>query len=281
MSGLDVTRTARPRSPSKTLRTDARGERLVDNGEDQVHRLRFNPQLTARALAAAVVLVVTTGALANYAVYNLAPHPDHPVADVLKRFDLGHEPSIPAFYSASVMLAAAALLAFLGRVDQSGGPTRRRYWPALSLLLLCLAVDEVVMFHEMATKALDVLQLGGGLYFSWILPGLACAAIVGLLFRRFLISLGRRTGTLLTLAGVVFIAGALGMELVAGRIFSATATELDALRSVSHVVVQAIEEGLEMAGMAMFLWALVDYARMTELDIVVRNTPSRQPVAGE
>ena len=268
-------------SSAETVRAAPGGTQTTVDVDDDVRRLAFNPRLTARALAAMTAAIIITGALANYAVYNVAPYPDHPITDVLRRFDLGHEPSVPAFYSASVMLASAAFLVFLGWRDRSGGPSRRRYWYALSFLFLCLAIDETVMFHEMGTAAMHAMQLGQSLYFSWILPGLAFAVIVGLVFRQFLMSLNRRTRTLLMLSGVVFLAGALGMELVAGILFSAAETELAALRSVSHVVVQAIEEALEMAGVAIFLYGLVDYANVTGLDIVVQNDASRRRAASE
>jgi hypothetical protein len=266
-------------SHSRIQRIDSGAARSSSDLEENLQRFSFNPRFVARCLATVIALIVITGAMANYAVYNLAPHPDHPIADVLKRFDLGHEPSIPAFYSASVMLATATFLIFLGRFDQSGGKSRGRHWYALSFLFVCLAIDESVMFHEMGTAAMNELDLGGQFYFSWILPGLAFAVIVATLFLRFLMSLNRRTGIGLILSGVVFVAGAIGMEFIAGLIFSAAATEEDAMRSVSHVLVQAVEEGLEMVGVAMFLCILIDYAKRSGLGVAVPNNASNPATA--
>ncbi len=234
-----------------------------------------NPARVAKLFAVVIAIVVCVGTVANYCIFNVAPHPEHPIADVLKRFDLGHEPSIPSFYSASVLLGTAYLLLFLGRFDQSGGVSRRRNWYALSLLFLCLAIDEAALFHEMATAAIDQLGLSGPFYFSWIIPGLIFAIIVGLYFLRFLLSLNRRIGIWLFLSGVVFISGAVGMEFVAGLIFSNAVSEEEAMRSVSHVIVQACEEGLEMIGVAMFFCGLVDHLNSCGLQVLVRdNSPS-------
>lgn len=254
-------------SSSRVDRVDRGAQK--DSTNDQVKRFAFDTRFIARCFAIVIPTIVVCGAIANYAIYNLAPHPDHPIADVLKRFDLGHEPSIPAFYSASVMLVSAMFLTFLGRFDHSGGTSRQRYWYALGLLFLLLAIDEAVIIHEMGTAAMDGLNLSGPFYFSWVIPGLIFTALVGVFFLRFLLTLNARTRNLLILSGVVFVSGAVGMELIAGLIFGAAENETAAISSVSHVIVQAIEEGLEMTGVAIFLCALVDYANIKGLGLEV------------
>lgn len=246
-----------------------------------VEHVKFNTGFVARWLTAIIITIVVVGAIANYAVYNLAPHPDHPVADVLKRFDLGHEPSIPAFYSATMMLCSAVLLCFLGRFDRGAEGSRKRYWYALAILFVALAIDEAVMFHEMATAAMDRMNVSGPFYFSWIIPGAIFAAVVGLAFMRFVWSLDRRTRNLLMLSGIVFVSGAIGMESIAGVIFAAAENEEAAIRSVSHVIVQAFEEGMEMAGVAIFFCALLVYANRCGLGIDVRYDPPEPMVTSE
>lgn len=231
----------------------------------------FNATKVAKSLTAIIVTVVLVGAVANYSLHNLTPHPDHPVADVLKRFDLGHEPSIPAFYSATVMLVCASLLLFLSFFDQSAEGKRKRNWRLLALLFVCLGIDEVVMFHEMATAAMEKLNWSGPFYFSWVIPGAIFAAGIGLVSVRFVWSLDVMTRRLMILSAVVFLSGALGMEVIAGLLFANAENEQAAMKSVSHVVSQAIEEGFEMAGVAIFLCALVNYVNIAGLVISVRD----------
>jgi hypothetical protein len=276
-----MTQAETDRSKPEVQRFDRAAPRHPSSGEDNVQWVKLNPRAVARVLACVIAGIVVFGALANYAVYNLAPHPDHPLADVLKRFDLGHEPSIPAFYSSTVMLASSALLVFLGRFDQSAGGSRKRYWYALGLLFLCLAIDEIVMFHEMGTAAMDRLNLSGPFYFSWIVPGMVFAAVVGMLFLRFILAHQSRTRNLFILSGIVFLAGAIGMEFIAGLIFGAAESEEAASASVSHVLVQAVEEGLEMTGVAIFLCALIDYVNLAGLAIHVRDNSSSQVATDE
>ncbi|MFH5803935.1 hypothetical protein [Alienimonas sp. DA493] len=235
----------------------------------------------AKGLAAVIAVILVTGVTANYAIYHLAPHPDHPVADVLKRFDLGHEPSIPAFYSASALLAAALGAAFIGRFDRSDGGTLCRHWYLLAGLLVLLAVDENVMFHEMGTGMMTRLNLSGPLEFSWVIPGLLFAAAAGLSLLRFLRSLDARTRRLFLTAGFVFLSGAVGMETVAGAIFARAADHQEALSTLSHLFVQLIEEGLEMAGVAVLVYGLIDYADRAGLRIAVTQSGEPGPDGGQ
>ena len=246
----------------------------ADDAQHESESISLQPWVAAKFFAIVITVLIVVGASANYAVYNVAPHPDHPVADVLKRFDLGHEPSIPAFYSAAAMVASAGLLFFLGRRDRA--QSRRPAWYALSILFLLLAIDEAVMFHEMVDTAMNRLNLGRMFYFSWVIPGFIFAAVVGLAFLKFLLSLPHRTRNLLILSGVVFLAGAIGMEIIAGLIFDAAASEEAAVGSIAHVIVQAIEEGLEMTGVAIFFCALIDYTHQSGLRLEIRHDSSRQ-----
>lgn len=234
-------------------------------------RCIIKPLTVGKYLASLIALLILVGAGANYAIYNIVPHPEHQIADVLKRFDLGHEPSIPAFYSAIVMLLAASTSAFLSIYDTSQKHNRRLSWRLLTLVLVLLAIDEVVMFHEMGTAAMEQLGLSGTLYFSWVIPGAIFAAVVGISFTKLLLSLGWRTRILFLASGAIFVSGAIGMELIAGIIFAGADTELDALSSVAHVLSQAVEEGLEMIGMALFLCTLLDLINIEGISIWTAN----------
>lgn len=225
----------------------------------------------AVALSCVIAVLVVSGALANWMIYNVAPDPEHFVADVLRRFDLGHEPSIPAFYSASMMLACCCLLVVIGRSAHE----HRRSWYLLALALLAMALDEAVMFHEMVDTAVKMaLPTSGIFYFAWVIPGLVVVVLFGLVFLKFLLALDRATSWRFVVSGLVFVFGAVGMEMVAGVIFDSSISEEEALRSVAHVLSQAVEEGLEMAGIAVFFVALLDYVqrRANGLQFPLRKT---------
>lgn len=210
--------------------------------------------------AIVISCIVAIGGIANWSLHNVAPDPDHPIADVLKRFDLGHEPSLPAFYSAVVILMCAMVLSVIARQSRRDGDGRSFYWWVLCLGFTAMAIDEAVMIHEMADAAVHTwIPTSGLFYFAWVLPAIVGLLALAIFFAKFLFSLDRQTRFAFVISGAIFVGGAVGMELVAGLIFDAAESEAAALRSVAHVISQMIEEGMEMIGIAMFLIALIGY----------------------
>ena len=215
--------------------------------------LRVRPAGVAKACAVVVAIVVAVGLVANRLVFGVAPHLEHPLARAAARFDLGLEPSVPALWSTFLLAACAGALYLNGRAERESRPDRRA-WYGLSVLFVGLAVDETVMIHEMANDTLrEALGTGGLLYFAWVIPGALFVLAVAAVFGRFLMGLDRRTRGLFAWAGVLFVGGAIGMELVAGLI-----AEAEGVEGVAHMAEQAVEETLEMSGSIVFLYALLD-----------------------
>ncbi len=239
----------------------------------ELQRFPIEPWRVAKYLGCIITGLVVGGAIANYSIYNIAPHPEHEVADVLKRFDLGHEPSIPAFYSAVVMLLAAATAAFLAVYDHGAQMRRRKSWLLLCFVLTLLAIDESVMFHEMGTSAMNRLGLSGSLHFSWVIPGSIFAAVAALAFSHLLFNLSWRTRLLFICSGVIFLSGAIGMEILGSMIVSSYASEAAAISSLAHVLSQAVEEALEMVGMGLFFCSLLDFIKLERISLWISTPP--------
>jgi len=218
-------------------------------------------------LAVAILSVWAVGTLANFLIHYVIAVPESDVVTFLNRFDLGHEPSIPAYFSALLILASAVMLAFLAQTDQHPQRPHRLNWAFLAVVMLALSIDEVVMFHEMGNAMMQMTAMGDWLYFAWVIPGGCVALVVALINVRFLLRLPRRTGKLMILAGAVFVAGAVGMELVASVIFSAAEDEIAAQATLSHIASQSVEELLEMIGTGIFLFALFDYIESSGLRV--------------
>ncbi len=217
--------------------------------------IEVSPAAIARRLTALVLVLAAVGAIVNIVIYQIAPSPDHRIARLLYRFDLGHEPSIPAWYSSVALLACCGLLALIGKFAGRTGRSFRWHWYALAVIFLLMAIDEAVMFHEMLDNALhQLLQTSGALYFSWVLPAIAFVGVLVICYRPFLWHLEPRTRWLFIAAGAIFVGGAVGMEMVAGLIHDSYGLE-----SVAHTISQTIEETCEMLGIVLFIYALLDY----------------------
>lgn len=246
--------------------------------------LTVDPGSLARSLTWLVILIAAVGSTANYLIYNVAPDPEHRIARVLRRLDLGHEPSIPAFYSSLALMACAVLLGVIAvSVWRSSGDYFRS-WLGLSILFVLLAIDETIMVHEMVDTALhESLGLGGIFYFAWVIPGSIFAALFAAAYLKFLLHLDSLTRWRFVTAGALFVLGAVGMEMVAGLIADSSL----GLQSVAHTISQTVEESLEMLSVVLFIFALLDYMhrnigpiRISWAGIAVVHDDDSEPSAG-
>lgn len=101
-----------------------------------------------------------------------------------------------------------------------GRPDHRRGFHITAGVLAYISLDEATALHERTTEPLrDSLDAGGLLYWTWVLPALAAVMLVGLVFARFAFSLPEETRRALVLAGALFVACAIGLELLEGYFF--------------------------------------------------------------
>ncbi len=219
----------------------------------------LRPRTVAKVLVSVIVVLITLGTVANIVIYHVAPDPDHRLARLMHRFDLGFEPSLANWYSSLVLLLNAVVVGIVALLKRQTGQPLVKHWCALSGLMLFMAVDEAIMIHEMFDKPLrELLNTGGLLYFAWVIPGSILVALVGIGFAGFLREIDPRTRRLFIAAGTVFVVGAIGMELLAGLVMSAHGSEAAGVFSYGHTFEQAVEEALEMVGALVFLYAVLD-----------------------
>lgn len=217
----------------------------------------------ARLLAVTAVILAVVGAVVNVVIYQVIGDPEADVARVLARFDLGHEPSVPAWFSSGLLLINATMLLLLGRAARGARAPFALHWTALGLVFVALSADEAALFHEMVDTFLSrKLETDGVLTFPWVIAGSAFAALVALLYLPFLLHLPRRFALLFVLSGALFVGGAVGMEL-----FSAIAIDRHGIASLAHAATQTIEESMEMAGSILFFLSLSRYWTHTYGDV--------------
>ncbi len=214
----------------------------------------IQPAKVAKYLLGVTLIMATAGTIANIVIYHVAPHPEHRIARLAYRFDLGMEPSIPAWYSSSALLASSLLLLTIASVKGQRAEKYVKHWYGLSAVFLCLAIDEAVMFHEIFVNVLRAaLNTHGIFYFAWVIPGSIFVLTFAACYFKFLLHQSARTRWLFITAGAVFVGGAIGMEMIAGIVVEGHGVE-----HIGHTIVQTIEESCEMIGVVIFLYALLD-----------------------
>ena len=196
-----------------------------------------------------IVLVVISGSVANFLIHQVVDDETSYLTDIFNRFDLGHEPSIPSFFS-SVLILFAASIAFLNCLLKSKA---KMSWQVAGVVLVCLAVDETVMFHEMLNAGM---KAGGfsesQFYFPWTVLGALFVIVVFIVTLPILIQSQRKYSIRFVAAGAIYVTGAIGVENIAANIFFHAGSEAEGVKTISHWIAQTIEETLEMVGMAFF-----------------------------
>lgn len=165
-------------------------------------------------------------------------------------FDLNGEHNVPAMLSSVAILLAAALLACIAAQEYQRRAPLRRYWMALCLGFAYLALDEAAAVHEKFNRPIRILFDSPDFAAAWVVVGVGGALLVGLLFVPFLLRLRRGTAVEFMLAGGVYLLGALGVESVGGPALAPPTSFL------FHATI-AVEEALEMAGIALFVRTLL------------------------
>jgi hypothetical protein len=169
-------------------------------------------------------------------------------------FDVDHEQSLPTFFSVALLLSAAALLACIAVVKQRRCDHFATHWRWLSIGFVLLGADEVAGIHEkFGPLTRWLLKSYPLLPHSWTMVGILASGTVAALYWRFLRHLPYPVRRQVVAAGAIFLGGAIGMELVGG--LYARVNGLDFTWSFYS----AIEEGMEMAGVILFIDVLLVY----------------------
>ena len=212
----------------------------------------LSPRRITGFLAAVVVLLTLASLATQYSTYFLGYGW---VFGMVPKFYLGGEANVPTWYQSSTLLLAAALLALIALSKRQHHHRFASHWKWLAIIFLFMSLDEAASFHELSIQPIrEALHLSGFLYWAWIIPGIAFALVVFLLYLRFLAHLPPRTRWQFLAAGAIYIAGAVGVESLEGRYAEHHGSE-----NWHYAVLVHFEEFGEIFGILLFLYALLSY----------------------
>ena len=194
-------------------------------------------------LLVATALISTAGLVAELLCF-LADAPAKPV----ELFSLSYEKNVPTWYASSLLLGCAALLALTAHGSerlQSGPPTR---WWVLSGVFAFMSLDEAIEIHEHLG---GLLQTEGVLYFSWVVPASIVVMVFGASMWPLLRQVDAWTRQRFIGAAVLYVGGALLMELPLGYW-----TESHGDDNLVYGLLDWVEETCELFGAAWFAHTL-------------------------
>jgi hypothetical protein len=195
-------------------------------------------------VATAVVALLGLGA---ELVHHLIPGIESPLLPLLS---LSEEANVPTWYSSMLLFSCGVILCAIGLAVRSTAGRFWKHWSFLGIVFVYMSLDETAQFHERLNSILPPLH--GAFYFSWIIPVGIAVAVVGIAYLRFLAHLPPPTRRRFVVAGILYVGGALGMEIPLG-----IWTEHAGGDNLGYALIDFVEESLEMLGAALFLLALL------------------------
>lgn len=194
-----------------------------------------------------VLLVLFSGSLA-LATQWAPPESVETVRFWFYFFDVGREINLPTWFSAGLWITAGILAGYFAR----RASRHRGSWALFCAVCLVFSIDETLELHE----RLDVLGSELGRYlplqlgFTWVIPGILIAGLIGLSLLRMVLGLPRRSRAGLLAAGIIFVAGGVGVETLSGLFVQGDTLPWQ------FFLLTLVEESLEMTGIALGVAAL-------------------------
>lgn len=216
--------------------------------------ITFEPKKVATFLSTIVIFLIIANSAGMVSKYYFGSHR-------IALFNLDEEGNIPTLFSSVAELLCAGLLAIIATARKRQNKREYLYWAGLSIIFLFIAVDDGAALHENIIRPLrNALNTSGALYYAWVIPYGMLVIAVGLIYFRFLFSLSVRMRYLFILAATLFVGGALGVEMIGGVWFERFGHE-----NVGYELITMFEQSLQMAGILVFIYALMSYIE-TELN---------------
>jgi len=175
------------------------------------------------------------------------------------RFNVDSENSVATWYAQILLLTAGFLSALIARATMFKKEPHVFEWFLLAAVFVYLSIDEATSIHELAIQPTqELLGIDSGLlFFAWFIPVLIIVGILGIFMLKWFLQLPLQTKKMLVLAFIIFVVGAVGMEMISGAYWQAN----DFVYDYTYRVFNAVEEGLEMIGVSVAIYALLEYAK--------------------
>jgi hypothetical protein len=209
--------------------------------------ININPGKTAIFLGVAMVALIGLHVLGYLSfVFTSRPHP-------IEWFNLDSEANLPTLFSTFLLMFSGLLLALIACAEYQGDGKSLPWW-ILALTFIALGMDESILIHERVSKIIQSrFNTSGIFHFAWVLPyGLAFLTFVAIMLRFFL-RLPNDTRKWLFIGAVIYVGGALGMEMFGSALI------VEHGRNLLYYVYATIEEGMEMSAGIIFVYAFANH----------------------
>ncbi len=204
-----------------------------------------------RFFAGTTILLAAINIVIQFAIYRLK----------LKKewfllFNMDKEINIPTLFSCCLLLVCAFLISLVMKKAKKQNHLIHNKWNVLKWVFVFLALDEGLQIHELLIIPSIKDMLPAIFTVVWVIPYGALSIFAIFYFFPMVNRLPKKIKYLILLAGVIYVSGALGLEIIGSFLVK---TEGIRLHSVSYGLITTLEETLEMTGLIVFIHALSTY----------------------
>lgn len=159
--------------------------------------------------------------------------------------DVGREASLGTWLNSSLLAVAALAAAGCALALRRRDPRRSWLaWCGIAFVLCAASIDEIVQLHESGNQFVARLfPTAESLPWPWVLAGSAAVIVVAAGLGPLVWRLAAPVRTWLLVAAVLYVGGALGVEMLSAPIYPG-----EGVPHLGYDVLNAAEEGLEMIG---------------------------------
>ena len=210
------------------------------------------PRNTVFWLGAITIFLLAVQLIEILLVFLIGPKNEF-VLLIDKLFFLDAEMNIPTLFSTCLFLINAILFWVVWKAKHAAGEPQR-VWLFLAGLFVFLAIDEFVEVHEIFNDPFrQAFDASGYFYYPFIIPYGIAVVVLALFMIPVWWRMEKMIRFFLALSAVVYVAGAIGMEMIGGNRFEM----LWMRRDLGYVFIATFEETLEMAGLIILTYVLL------------------------
>lgn len=178
---------------------------------------------------------------------------------LVPRFSMDNEVSVPTWFASSLLLVLSFLFGFIAYEKRQKKKPYQNHWMLLGAIFLYLSIDEASELHELAIEPFqNIFDIQSGpLFFAWIIPAIAVLAVLAIIFAKFFFQLPEQARRFYLYAFVLFVLGAVGVEMISGAYWQAN----DFSNDMTYRLLNAFEEGLENSGLILAIYSTVKFKK--------------------
>jgi len=176
-----------------------------------------------------------------------------------KKFNFDKEKNVPSIFSFILLLSSSAMLLYIS-FKELHFYVSKLFWRSLSFVFLFLSFDELLRIHEKVGTFTSRYIEGKGVFnYEWLIPYGVLLIFLAFIYIKSLFKLPFKVRLQLIFSGVLFLAGAVGIEMITGVVIqnNTLMPSFNLKNSPIIFLLYTIEETLEMLGVSYFIYTLL------------------------